>query len=121
VTLRSPLRAVKKSATWRGMLAGGQHQVSMVHRIREAMRGDDLTPFGLDGGAVEVDETFIGHNKTIKPKGEKRGRGYRHKNKVLSLVENSGQARSVVINDMKATTIAPIVRANTRSRSPFND
>jgi transposase-like protein len=69
----------------------------MSHRIREAMRGDALLPLGVDGGAVEVDETFIGHDKAIKPKGEKRGRGYHHKNKVLSLVDrNSGQARSCV-------------------------
>lgn len=32
----------------------------MSHRIREAMRSDDLTPFGGGGGSVEVDETFIG-------------------------------------------------------------
>jgi len=85
----------------------------MSHRIREAMRSGDLAPFGADGGAVEVDETFIGHDKTIKPKGEKKGRGYHHKNKVLSLVDrNSGQAHSVVIDDMKASTMVPIVRAN---------
>lgn len=85
----------------------------LSHRIREAMRTGDLAPFGAEGGAVEVDETFIGHDKSIKPKGEKKGRGYHHKNKVLSLVDRtSGQARSVVIDDMKATTIAPIVRSN---------
>ena len=85
----------------------------MSHRIREAMRSGALTPLGADGGAVEVDETFIGHDKTIKPKGEKKGRGYHHKNKVLSLVDrNSGQARSIVIDDMKASTMVPIVRAN---------
>ena len=32
----------------------------MFHRIREAMRSDDTTPFGSGGGIVEVDETFIG-------------------------------------------------------------
>lgn len=85
----------------------------MSHRIREAMRGGDFSPFGADGGVVEVDETFIGHDKSIKPKGEKRGRGYHHKNKVLSLVDrNSGQARSLVVDDVKAATLAPIVRAN---------
>lgn len=29
----------------------------MSHRIREAMRSGDLSPFGQGGGAVEVDET----------------------------------------------------------------
>lgn len=32
----------------------------LSHRIREAMRSGDLTPFGSEGGAVEVDETYIG-------------------------------------------------------------
>ncbi len=32
----------------------------LSHRIREAMREGDLAPFGQDGGAVEVDETYIG-------------------------------------------------------------
>ena len=85
----------------------------MGHRIREAMRGGDLAPFGADGGAVEVDETFIGHDQTIKPKHQKKGRGYAHKHKILSLVDrDSGQVRSMVVDDLKVVTIAPIVRQN---------
>ena len=61
------------------------------------------------GGIVEVDETFIGHDKTIKPKHEKKGRGYAHKYKVLTLVERGGRARSMVIDDLKAKTIVPIL------------
>ncbi len=34
----------------------------LSHRIREAMRKGDLAPFGEDGGAVEVDETYIGRS-----------------------------------------------------------
>lgn len=76
----------------------------MSHRIREAMRDGILAPFGANGGVVEVDETYIGHDRTIKPKGEKRGRGFHHKNKVLSLVDrNSGQARSFVVDDKRLT------------------
>lgn len=85
----------------------------MSHRIREAMREDGGGVFGSGGGSVEVDETFIGNDRTIKPKGEKKGRGYHHKNKVLSLVDRStGQSRSMVIDDMKASTILPILQAN---------
>ena len=85
----------------------------MGHRIREAMREGTLAPFGADGGVVEVDETFIGNDRSIKPKGQKRGRGFHHKNKVLALVDrNSGKARSFVVDDVKASTIAPIIRAN---------
>lgn len=85
----------------------------MEHRIREAMRSGDLAPFGGNGGAVEVDETFIGNDRTIKPKGEKKGRGYHHKHKVLALVDRaSGKARTMVVDDLKAKTLAPILREN---------
>lgn len=80
----------------------------MSHRIREAMRDGGLAPFGGNGGAVEVDETFIGRDFNKKPKDEKKGRGFGHKNKVLALVDRStGQARSMVIDDMKASTLPP--------------
>ncbi|HXE19699.1 MAG TPA: IS1595 family transposase [Castellaniella sp.] len=85
----------------------------MSHRIREAMRDNGFEIFGSDGGTVEVDETFIGNDRNIKPKGVKKGRGYHHKNKVLSLVDRTtGQSRSMVIDDMKASTILPILQAN---------
>ena len=51
----------------------------LSHRIREAMRNDNSVDFGSGGGVVEVDETFIGHDKKIKPKHSKKGRGYAHK------------------------------------------
>ena len=85
----------------------------MGHRIREAMKSGDFSPFGSGGGTVEVDETFIGNDRTIKPKGEKKGRGYHHKNKVLSLVDRStGQSRSMVVDDLKLKTLMPILEAN---------
>src|ERR1700745_2280404 len=48
----------------------------MSHRIREAMKDLGFGQFGADGGVVEVDETYIGHDFSIKAKGEKRGRGF---------------------------------------------
>lgn len=85
----------------------------MSHRIREAMRSGDMTPFGSEGGAVEVDKIFIGRDFNKKPKGEKKGRGYDHKNKVLSLVDRTtGQARSVVVDNLKTSTVLPILQAN---------
>lgn len=44
----------------------------LARRIRDAMRGGELAPIGSDGGIVEVDETFIGNDRTIKPKQEKK-------------------------------------------------
>ena len=85
----------------------------LSHRIREAMRSGDLTPFGSDGGVVEIDETFIGHDQAIKPKGEKKGRGYAHKHKVLSLVDrDTGRQRSMVVDSLKAEDVVPILKAN---------
>ena len=85
----------------------------MSHRIREAMRSGDLAPMGGNGGVVEVDETFIGNDRTKKPHGVKKGRGYAHKHKVLSLVDRtSGRAKSFVVEDVKAKTLVPILRAN---------
>jgi transposase-like protein len=82
----------------------------MAHRIREAMRpAGELAPFGQGGGGVEVDETFIGTDKS-KPK--PRG-GSAQKHKVLSLVDRTtGQARSMVIDALSARTIMPILHAN---------
>ena len=85
----------------------------MEHRIREAMRSGDLAPFGAGGGTVEVDETFIGHDRTVKPKHSKKGRGYAHKHKVLALVDrNTGRAKSMVVDDLKAKTLVPILKEN---------
>ena len=83
----------------------------MSHRVREAMMRGSFAKFGSGGGVVEVDETFIGHDKTIKPKGVKKGRGYHHKNKVLALVDRTtGQAKSIVVDDLKAKTLLPILQ-----------
>lgn len=80
----------------------------MSHRIREAMR--DATPFPMGGGGtpVEVDETFIGREPGVPVKA-----GFRHKMKVLTLVDRETKtARSMVIDDLKAETIGTIVNEN---------
>jgi transposase-like protein len=88
------------------------------HRIREAMRSGELAPMGRAGGYVEVDETFIGNDRTIKPKGSKKGRGYHHKHKVLSLVErDTGQKRSMEVDDLKADTLVLVLRENIKRKT----
>ena len=85
----------------------------MSHRVREAMRNDGSIDYGDGGGVVEVDETFIGNDRTVKPKHSKKGRGYAHKHKVLTLVDRSmGRARSMVVDDLKSKTLVPILREN---------
>jgi transposase-like protein len=82
----------------------------LMHRLREAMRiGGLLPPMGEDGGAVEIDETYIGRVKGVKMK---RG-GSRHKNAVLSLLDRkTGQVRSFHIAGANAAEITPIVNGN---------
>lgn len=81
----------------------------MSHRIREAMRDGELdVPFGSGGGAVEVDETFIGRDVT-----KRFARGTNHKCKVLALVDReTGQARAMVIDNLKLSTMLPILNDN---------
>jgi transposase-like protein len=82
----------------------------LCHRLREAMRvGGLMPPMGQDGGAVEVDETYIGRIKGVK---KKRG-GAAHKNAVLSLLDRkTGKVRSFHIANANAAEIAPIVNGN---------
>ena len=79
------------------------------HRIREAMKSGDPTLFGQGGGAVEIDETYIGHAKPRKS----GARGGHHKQKVLSLIDrNSGRSKSVVVDNVSMKTLAPILQGN---------
>ena len=80
----------------------------MAHRIREAMREGDLAPFGQGGGAVEVDETYIGRKAGKPIQG-----AYHHKMAVLGLVDrNSGKCRLFHVEKASGTNIQPIVLAN---------
>ena len=82
----------------------------LAHRIREAMRSGDLaTPFGSNGGAVEVDETYFGRRKgAVKARA-----GHAHKMGVLALVDReTGTMRSFTFDKNRADEIHPIVRAN---------
>ena len=90
----------------------------MSHRVREAMRDGGFANFGGNGGAVEVDETFIGHDKSKKPKGVKKGRGFEHKNKVLALVDRTtGRAKSMVVDNLQSKNLIPILQANIKPDS----
>ncbi len=80
----------------------------MSHRIREAMREGGLAPFGHEGGAVEVDETFIGRKKGKPVRG-----AYHHKMAVLGLVDrDSGKCRLFHVDKAAGSLIQPIVLAN---------
>ena len=82
----------------------------LCHRIRESLRPTGVLPgMGGNGGIVEADETFIGTKKGAR----KAGSGYAHKMAVFALVDrDTKQARSFVIDDVKAATIAALVHKN---------
>lgn len=80
----------------------------MAHRIREAMREPNPTPMGGEGQTVEADETFWGNPKRRWQ--SKKGRGYHHKEKVLTLVERGGRVRSFHVPSVTANTLRPILR-----------
>ena len=88
----------------------------LAHRIREAMRSGDLAqPFGSGGGAVEVDETYIGFKRDVPTR-----RGTAHKLGVLALVDrDSGQSRWFKIDSTTADQIHPIVAANISREARF--
>ncbi len=80
----------------------------MTHRIREAMRTGSLPgSMGGNGKTVEVDETFWGNKK---PRHQKKGRGYAHKEKILTLVERDGSARSYHVAAVNEKTLVPIIK-----------
>lgn len=82
----------------------------LAHRIREAMQSGDLAqPFGGNGGAVEVDETYLGQKRDYA--GNRRG--YGHKHAVVALVDrDSGQSRWFHVESSTAAQIHPIVLKN---------
>lgn len=81
----------------------------MSHRIREAMASSNPMVFGSGGTPVEADETYIG----VKDGVEKGRGGFRHKMRVVSLIDRAtGEARSFNANTMAIGEIADIVYSN---------
>jgi transposase-like protein len=82
----------------------------MFHRIREAMRHDDLTPMGGNGKTVEIDETVFGKQEGAPKDASFKGSNFR--NIALTLVERGGSARSFHVDGCTIGTLKPIIRAN---------
>jgi len=78
----------------------------LSHRIREAMKQNDLPFVGGDGKVVEADETYIGN----KGKHKKGARGWGHKEKVFSLVERGGKVSSHHVPFTDSKTLMPILQ-----------
>jgi transposase-like protein len=87
----------------------------LAHRIREAMRSDDLSPSGGEGKIVESDETFIGKKEGAAAKGGGMG----HMQSVLSLVERGGEVRSIRMDKVTKADIMDAVEQNVKRESRF--
>jgi transposase-like protein len=83
----------------------------LAHRIRAAMATGELSPFGNGGGAVEVDETFIGFD----PENPQQSKFRRtpNMNKVVTLVDRgTGRAFSTVVDNLTIAELRPILEGN---------
>ena len=73
----------------------------MFHQIRSLLR-DDIEP---STGEFELDETYIGGRKHGK-----RGRGASGKALVFGVAKRKGEVSASPINDLKGSTVYPIVK-----------
>lgn len=88
----------------------------MVHRIRYAMRHNDL--FAKMGGTVEIDETYIGGKRRIKNTragalNKNAGNApFANKQAVVALVQRDGSVRSHHVERVTAANLRPIIEAS---------
>ncbi|HYL23946.1 MAG TPA: IS1595 family transposase [Burkholderiales bacterium] len=83
----------------------------MTHRIREAMTTAQLGPIGGSGKIVEADETYFGTEEGKANIGGKRSaaRTMKASNKIVTLVERGGIARSYHVADVTGPNLKAIL------------
>lgn len=94
----------------------------MAHRIREAMKETNPGPLGGDGKIVEADETFHGPSTYIldAKKGWRAKPGKSPRDKIVSLVERGGKARSIKVEKINVATLREVALKNVDQRSILN-
>jgi transposase-like protein len=92
----------------------------MAHRIREAMKDTVSSPVGGNGSVAEVDELHVGpttYKVRKMPDGEKRvlpNKGSAGKQKIVTLVERNGTARSTDIHRVTSQNVGDILNRHVR-------
>lgn len=82
----------------------------LTHRIRLAMTQDPLRSLlGQNQGVVEIDETYVG-GKAGKNLHKKRTKAAGKKIAVMTLVDREGEARTVVVPNVKKRTLQSIAK-----------
>jgi transposase-like protein len=86
----------------------------MLHRIRKAMQSGSLMKMGGNGGAVEVDETFIGgkaRNMHVSKRQRRiTGTGGKDKTAVMGILERGGEVRTAIVPSRRK----PVLQAEVR-------
>lgn len=95
----------------------------MAHRIREAMADNGSDPIGGKGKTLEVDETFLGQQATVlvSGKGWQKRRGTGDMQKIVSLIERGGRARSIQVRDLKKDEIVRALASAARDSHLMTD
>lgn len=94
----------------------------LAHRIREAMRDDSGTPLGGPGKVLEADETLYGPGdiEVTEDKRVRRKPGTGGMQKIMTLVERGGPARSIVADHITAKDVQSFLQKNASSASELN-
>ncbi|HEY5380285.1 MAG TPA: IS1595 family transposase [Pseudolabrys sp.] len=91
------------------------------HRVREAMKGTNLSPLGGEGKIIESDEAYWGGKDVDtdpKMKARRRGKpGPGGKARIMTLVERGGHARSIKMNDLTNESMRRVLLENADRKS----
>jgi transposase-like protein len=95
----------------------------ICHRLREAMKVDGSEPMGGAGITLEVDETFLGQQATVfvSGKGWQGRRGTGDMQKIVTLVERGGRARSIKVETLQKDEIIRAMASAARESALMTD